>query len=302
MADLDRLLERTSRTFALSIPQLPEPTRRAITLGYLLFRVADTLEDSNRWDRAARVRELGRLTDILRSPTAEDAVRAASAAAIEWSQNPPHDHEGYMELLGELLCVIEELLRLDPETRAILTRHVLRTAEGMAECVRRGEEDGSLRLRDLPDLRNYCYIVAGIVGELITDTFLVHQPGLSASAETLRANAALFGEGLQMVNILRDASDDAREGRVYLPPAAPRAELFALARADLNLAALYVRTLHSAGAPRGYVAFTALPVLLAFATLDLVEKKGPGVKIGRARVLQLVWKMNRALDQGRSPL
>ena len=27
MPDLDRLLERTSRTFALSIPRLPEPTR-----------------------------------------------------------------------------------------------------------------------------------------------------------------------------------------------------------------------------------------------------------------------------------
>jgi phytoene/squalene synthetase len=39
----------------------------------------------------------------------------------------------------------------------------------MADYVKRGEPDGSLRLRDLDDLRHYCYVVAGIVGELITD-------------------------------------------------------------------------------------------------------------------------------------
>ena len=42
---LDQLLERTSRTFALSIPLLPEPARREVTLAYLLLRIADTLED-----------------------------------------------------------------------------------------------------------------------------------------------------------------------------------------------------------------------------------------------------------------
>ncbi|HZD06425.1 MAG TPA: squalene/phytoene synthase family protein, partial [Longimicrobiales bacterium] len=45
MADLGRLLDRTSRTFALNIPLLPQPTRREVTVAYLLFRIADTFED-----------------------------------------------------------------------------------------------------------------------------------------------------------------------------------------------------------------------------------------------------------------
>jgi len=42
----DGLLQKTSRTFALAIPLLPEPTRTAVGAAYLLFRVADTFEDA----------------------------------------------------------------------------------------------------------------------------------------------------------------------------------------------------------------------------------------------------------------
>src|SRR5580658_3414801 len=52
MADVDRLLLHTSRTFALAIPQLPEPLRREVGVAYLLFRIADTFEDATRWPRS----------------------------------------------------------------------------------------------------------------------------------------------------------------------------------------------------------------------------------------------------------
>ena len=45
---LDQLLVETSRTFALAIPLLPEPTRRTVSVAYLLFRAADTLEMQKR--------------------------------------------------------------------------------------------------------------------------------------------------------------------------------------------------------------------------------------------------------------
>ena len=49
MATIEDLLLKTSRTFALSIPMLPEPTRREVGVAYLLFRIADTLEDATLW-------------------------------------------------------------------------------------------------------------------------------------------------------------------------------------------------------------------------------------------------------------
>ena len=41
----EQLLPGVSRTFALTIPQLPEPLREVVTNAYLLCRIADTIED-----------------------------------------------------------------------------------------------------------------------------------------------------------------------------------------------------------------------------------------------------------------
>src|SRR5688572_11639028 len=57
-SDLGLLLERTSRTFALAIPLLPPKLARSVGAAYLLFRIADTLEDATKWDRERRLRGL----------------------------------------------------------------------------------------------------------------------------------------------------------------------------------------------------------------------------------------------------
>ena len=41
----DQILPHVSRTFALTIPQLPPGLRTAVTSAYLLCRIADTIED-----------------------------------------------------------------------------------------------------------------------------------------------------------------------------------------------------------------------------------------------------------------
>ena len=41
----DRILVEVSRTFALTIPELPVPLDRVVGNAYLLCRVADTIED-----------------------------------------------------------------------------------------------------------------------------------------------------------------------------------------------------------------------------------------------------------------
>src|ERR1700692_4577865 len=41
----DHILPHVSRTFALTIPQLPAPLRTPVTNAYLLCRIADTIED-----------------------------------------------------------------------------------------------------------------------------------------------------------------------------------------------------------------------------------------------------------------
>jgi len=292
--DLEQLLIATSRTFALAIPLLPEPTRREVTISYLLFRIADTFEDAAAWPRALRIAALERFIQILETPDREEIA----AVAALWAEEVPVDQSGYRELLAAVPFVFESFLALAPEAVALIREHTVRTAHGMAGFVARTGDDGELRLRDVADLQAYCYTVAGIVGELLTELFILGRPAVAAVAPALRERARAFGEGLQLVNILKDSASDATQGRRYLPEGTDRAEVLDLARRDLQQAVDYVLTLQTAGTERGIVAFNALPVRLAHATLLRVEQAGPGSKITRSQVYAIVQSLNRALDRG----
>ena len=301
MHDIDHLLEKTSRTFALSIPLLPEPTRQEVTVAYLLFRIADTLEDAAAWPRERRLAALEDFAGLVEMPP-DDARPRAAELSRDWCDGLPSDHRGYLELLAAIPFVFESLEALSPAAREIVARDTVRTARGMAGFVARSDAAGRLELADEADLAAYCYVVAGIVGEMLTDLFVLDRPALGRDdAEGLRRRAARFGEGLQLVNILKDSSADADEGRRYLPRDVDRTTIFDRARRDLEAAAEYALILQAAearGLERGIVAFCALPVRLAAATLDRVEEAGAGAKLTRPEVFAIVARLDRALERG----
>ena len=247
--EIASLLEKTSRTFALAIPLLDPPLARRVGLAYLLFRIADTLEDGELWNRDQRAAALASFAHWVAD--GEDAWKRLP---------PPTKHAGCLELLARADAVRDAT----PDTER---GHVKRTALGMAEFVARQDERGHLVLTTVADLRAYCYAVAGIVGEMLTELF--------GEAPALWEDGKTFGEGLQLVNILKDAPSDARAGRVYLPPSVPRSEIVALAREDLRIAQRYVAALRERGAPSGTIAFCTLPLRLATATLDRLEQGAP---------------------------
>jgi farnesyl-diphosphate farnesyltransferase len=293
VADLAKLLEKTSRTFALSIPVLPEPTHREVMIAYLLFRIADTFEDAAHWEPDRRIEALSAFKALLAKHSRPDAERLAR----EWSAANPAEHAGYRELITEVPAVLDAFFALSSSAVEPVRRHVSRSAEGMAGYVAR-TRGGQLVVQDVPDLKAYCYQVAGIVGEMLTELFLLDREQLAPIAGYLRQRAATFGEALQLVNILKDSSVDTSEGRSYLPAGVPRAEIFALARHDLSVAGDYILALQEHGAPRGVVEFCALPVLLARASLDKIESHGPGSKVSRPEVFLLTQLLKKALDRG----
>jgi farnesyl-diphosphate farnesyltransferase len=293
---LQDLLVKTSRTFALAIPLLPDPTLREVTIAYLLFRIADTFEDASvLWDKPQQIGALEAFGDLLREPS----VERARELSLEWQAKPSSEHAGYLELLDRTPDVIAAFMDLTPGAQRVVAHHTIRTAEGMASVVERTGPDGVLRLRSIPELQAYCYIVAGIVGEMLTDLFLLERPSLDPIAAYLEQRSVAFGEGLQLVNILKDSADDSVEGRNYLPYDIERQEVFELARQDLEAATEYTLAIQQAGGPDGIVLFTGLPVALAWATLDKVEKEGPGAKIGRVEVFAIHNRLKRAVAAGR---
>lgn len=276
--DLARLLAKTSRTFALAIPLLEEPLATQVGIAYLLFRIADELEDAPLWQRDRREHALVSFARWLDDAEAPEWKRLVAEQA-------PTSSEGCLELLARADDVRAAARSFAPEVAGAMLAHTKRTALGMAEFVARQDERGGLVLESVEDLQRYAYVVAGIVGELLTDLFAFADAGVARVRGALDAEARAFGEGLQLVNILKDAAADACEGRAYVPRDVPRAEIFALARHDLERAARYVETLASANAPRGVITFCDLPVRLAVATLDRLEQGAP--KLGRDEVMQI---------------
>lgn len=294
--ELADFLERTSRTFALAIPLLDEPLRREVGLGYLLLRVADTLEDAAPWTRDQRREALAAFESLLQEAPGVDA----GALSREWLARRPSENAGYLDLIARTPELLASLDALRPEAGAILRHFVLKTVQGMGQVLAGASEAGQLKLESLQSLRDYCYIVAGLVGELLTELFVL-DPRLAPYSPNLRSLAPLFGEGLQLVNILKDARHDRKEGRVWLPEGVQLQDVEQLAGQDLIAAARYVRALFLAGAPKDVLAFTALPLMLAQATLELLVRDGAGAKVSRAVVTAQLTALHAALERGTLP-
>ncbi len=78
---------------------------------------------------------------------------------------------------------------------------------------------GDIRaLSNAGELDEYTYLVAGCVGEFWTRLCFRHVKNFSDRRESeMSALGVHYGQGLQLINILRDAGDDLRNGRCYFP-------------------------------------------------------------------------------------
>jgi farnesyl-diphosphate farnesyltransferase len=298
MSVIDDLLQKTSRTFALAIPLLPEPTRNQVGIAYLLFRIADTFEDAVLWTRERRLAALDRFVELLdRDPS------AAEALTRDCLREPPVEHAGYRELVARMQLVLRDFGALPLPARVAVRRHLIRSVDGMKQFVRRSDEQNRLTLSSIRDLRDYCYSVAGIVGEMLTELYLLDRPELADSAEELRERAASFGEGLQLVNILKDAPADAQEGRVYLPPGVELQALLDLAGRALTGSEEYVAVLRRAGAASGLISFNAFIAGLARMNLRVLAARGLGAKLSRSEVASVAAEIARDVEApGPSPV
>jgi len=212
---LQELLITASRTFALNIPMLPSPLVEAVTLGYLLFRNADTIEDAYQWSQERRIAELGILLEVVNQPA--DLEGAQRFAALYQHEQRVKDHH-HIELLRQTPFLLEQFNALPKEYRLVMIEHISRTIQGMQTWVDSHDEQNRLSLSRLKQLEDYCYTVAGIVGEMLTSLFAVYSPQIrDGRLLQLRTLEVGFATGLQLTNIIKDAFRDHGEGRHYIP-------------------------------------------------------------------------------------
>ncbi len=198
------MLRAVSRTFALSIEQLPGIMRETVTIAYLLFRISDCLEDHAILPAEKKAALLRLWADVLSGTAGADRLTTA-VSDLDGS-----DPEVYVaQHADEIMQLLD---RLPDEPREILKKHVIETSLGMA----RWQDHGPF-VQNEEELDDYMFQVAGRVGYLLTDVFAWYSPAIGRLRERLMPLAYEFGLALQTVNVIRGMRKDYERGWVFAP-------------------------------------------------------------------------------------
>jgi farnesyl-diphosphate farnesyltransferase len=217
----NQILPHVSRTFALTIPQLPPALCTPVTNAYLLCRIADTIEDEPALSAPETLAYLNRFSALLGGggepgPLAEDLVSRLSERTLATER----------DLIANMARVLRVTASLGKAQKDAIQRCVELMCYGMPRFQFNASLQGLARSSDLDD---YCYYVAGVVGEMLTDLFCDYSVDIAGRRPALNALAASFAQGLQMTNILKDVWEDRSRGACWLPQ-----EVFTRHGVDLN--------------------------------------------------------------------
>jgi len=210
------ILPKVSRTFALNIGKLEEDTHRTVLLGYLLFRIADTFEDTVHQDEVEKIAALKDFSEIFKGDKGLDQ-RLSLYEPLKFRWREESDDKGLVENGARVLRCYFDI----PEGhRRIIDPLIVETAEGMARFQERKQKSPQtvFQLSDYDDLEQYCYYVAGIVGVMLTAIFCQRE-GIDTVRSQLERFQVSFGLALQLINILKDYTGDIARGWCYIPRA-----------------------------------------------------------------------------------
>ena len=301
------ILPGVSRTFAISINHLKGDLHISVLVGYLLCRIADTIEDSPKVKLNAKKDLFDTFRKSLDDPGYIDEFEKKSLVL--------KGNEKHLDLNQNAGRAIAIFHRLPPAPKAVVKKWVFEMIKGMKDFVIK-YPDG-VRIQSLEEYKRYCFYVAGTVGNMLTGLWKIYgSPMKKEQEKILNRYSASFGEGLQTVNILKDISEDAlEENNFYIPESLLKKigsshsmitregfidrnyqaiqEIIDVARKNMQNAFIYYSSLPK----RDFRIrlFCLLPMLFAFATIRKLKRtrdmliQGKSVKIPRWEVKVLIF-------------
>lgn len=267
-------LRNVSRTFALTIPMLPKSLIDYISNAYLLCRIADTVEDDPIAADKQKISWLISFADFCANEFSDDMqLLSLHKQTVEMVSAGAKKSE--LELMKDMLGVISRTRTYPRKIQQILAKGVSILSFGMAKSIK------GLNIKTLDDVDEYCYYVAGVVGELLAALFCEHNH--SIDKHNLMALSVSFGEGLQLTNILKDRAEDAKRNVHYLPLANKDGvkseidEYIAICQGHLDDALTFICSVPQS--EYGIRLFCLLNIAMATATLKVVYKNDPTSEI-----------------------
>ncbi len=206
------MLPRVSRTFAPTIKMLPKKLYLPVNVAYLLCRIADTIEDSERLSVEHKRQMLELYAAVFSEPG-----RNTLTQLMPLVKTLPGDTADY-ELTHNLPIVLDVFHSFSAGVQNRIGRWVVEMSLGMHKYAQCPQKRRFNLLRTMKELDEYTYYVAGTVGYLLTELFSYYSNKITPAVRSkLEKLAEPFGKGLQMVNIIRDMTSDLKRGQTYLP-------------------------------------------------------------------------------------
>ena len=207
-------LPKVSRTFALNIAVLSGKSYRSILTAYLFCRIIDTVEDAGKLDSKIKIELLIEFYRLLKNPDHRQKHLTDWVERCRLVDGSPNE----IALLMQTNRVFTVFESLSESHQHQIIPSVCRMAQGMAYFQKRFDTEGLTLLENEKELEEYCYFVAGCVGEMLCNLFLLELPNLSdQSRDIMKRNAVSFGLGLQITNIAKDFLVDRKRGWSYIP-------------------------------------------------------------------------------------
>ncbi|MEE9411947.1 MAG: phytoene/squalene synthase family protein [Methylococcales bacterium] len=203
------MLLGVSRTFALTIPQLPKQLHYTVGNAYLLCRAVDTIEDEPALTNAQRLQFCNQFVEVVRGQQSAESLSSELLPLLSKSTIPA-EHQLIREL-AQVIAITHSFP--DAQYQALLTC-VNTMAHGMPLFQESEIKHG---LPTQHDFDQYCYYVAGCVGEMLTQLFCDYSAEINQHRDEMHRLSVSFGQGLQMTNILKDIWDDHQRGVCWLP-------------------------------------------------------------------------------------
>ena len=210
--ECEEICRRASSTFFASFSALPYQKRRAVHAVYALCRYLDDIADGDSHPFIQESDELNILVD----------ERDKLLKSIHQTSMNNSSQEHRYRLMA-LVDAKERLTRLFEGDETATQGEAIFVAMNEVfkqfpvrltdfETIIEGMEDDlfEVRHKTWDEVRAYCYKVASAVGLVLIEIYGCEDAGA-------RIHAIDMGIQLQMINILRDVSEDYRSGRIYLP-------------------------------------------------------------------------------------
>ncbi len=268
------ILGSVSRTFALTIPLLPPIIEKVVGNTYLLCRIVDTIEDAA--DLSPETKQ-HLSTLFVKAVLGKSPVDSFVEPCLEALKN--YGNQDELDLIAHTPTVLRILHTCSNEDQQAVGRCVSIMSDGMSRFHSKQTQKG---LKDLGEFEEYCYVVAGVVGELLTTIFSNHSPSFAEHIRGHQELALAFGQALQMTNILKDSPEDMARDVSWKPANINQAHLLKIAYQKLQDSLEYILLIPKE--ELGMRRFCFLAFGLAVMTLSKIAKQSQFIHNDEAKL------------------